>query len=82
MDLRLASGQFYGRVVRRRRAGELGLSETCYGPGAELPRHCHEHGYFCLVRHGGYTETYGGRSRTCTPLTLQGLRILFRENIE
>jgi AraC-like DNA-binding protein len=70
MDLRLASGHYYGRVVQRLRVGELELTETRYAPGIELPRHCHQHGYFCLVRSGGYTETYGARRRTCGPLTV------------
>src|SRR5262249_40028080 len=36
----------------------------------QLPRHSHEHAYFCLVRRGSYTEAYGNRSRACGPLTL------------
>src|SRR5262249_33108698 len=41
-----------------------------YAPRLELPRHCHQNGYFCLVRSGGYAETFGGKSRACGPGTL------------
>jgi AraC family transcriptional regulator len=34
-----------------------------------LPRHSHEHGYFCFVRRGTYREEYGGRQRLCGPQT-------------
>jgi hypothetical protein len=39
-------------------------------PGARLPRHCHEHAYFCLIRRGTYREEYGGRQRSRGPLLL------------
>jgi hypothetical protein len=66
----LPGGQFFGQLVRRRTVGGLTLSETRYAPGSSLPRHSHEHGYFCLVRRGTYREEYGGRQRSCGPLTL------------
>jgi AraC family transcriptional regulator len=49
---------------------DLILSETCYSPGSRLPRHSHENAYLCLVRQGSYSETYGGRTRTCGPMTV------------
>ena len=70
MHRRLASGEFYGQVTRRRVVGGLHLLETRYAPGARLPRHAHEHGYICLVRRGHYREEYGGRLRSCGPLTV------------
>jgi AraC family transcriptional regulator len=70
MAERLTSGQFLGRLVRRRTVGGLSLSETRYAPGTSLPRHSHEHGYFCLIRRGTYREEYGGRQRSCGPLML------------
>jgi AraC family transcriptional regulator len=70
MSERLAGGQFLGRLIRRRAVGGLSLSETRYAPGTRLPRHSHEHGYFCLVRRGTFCEEYGGRQRSCGPLTL------------
>jgi len=70
MQQHLASGQFYGRAVRNRAVGGLHLIETHYAPGSRLPRHSHQHGYFCLVRRGHYREEYGGRVRSCGPLTL------------
>jgi AraC family transcriptional regulator len=69
MSERLAGGRFLGRLVRRRVVGGLSLSETRYAPGSSLPRHSHEHGYFCLVRRGTYREEYAGRQRWCGPQT-------------
>src|SRR5262245_9616173 len=70
MHQRLSPGQFYGQVTRQRVVAGLHLSETRYAPGTRLPRHCHEHGYVCLVRRGHYQEKYGGRERSCGPLTV------------
>src|SRR4051812_26199767 len=70
MTPRLPAGQFFGRVVRRQAVAGLTLSDVRYAPLTRVPRHCHEHAYFCLVRRGGYTEDYGGRRRSAGPLTL------------
>jgi AraC family transcriptional regulator len=70
MQQHLSSGQFYGRAVRQRVVGGLHLIETHYAPGSRLPRHSHQHGYFCLVRRGQYREEYGSRVRSCGPLTV------------
>jgi AraC family transcriptional regulator len=67
---RLLGGRFYGELVRSRAYSGLILSETRYPPCARLPRHCHEHAYFCLVRRGTYREEYGNRERSCGPLML------------
>jgi AraC family transcriptional regulator len=69
MAKRLAGGEYLGRLVRRRAVGGLSLSETRYPPGTSLPRHSHEHGYFCLVRRGTYREEYGRQQRWCGPQT-------------
>jgi len=66
----LSSGQYYGEVICSRVFAGLTLSETRYPAGAHLPRHCHEHAYFCLIRQGTYREEYGGRQRLCGPLML------------
>jgi AraC-like DNA-binding protein len=70
MPFKLHPGQYLGQTLKRREVAGLLLTETSYEPGARLPRHCHEHAYFCLARHGSYTETYGRQTRTYTPLTL------------
>jgi AraC family transcriptional regulator len=67
---RLKGGQFYGEVIRSRAFAGLSLTETRYPPGASLPRHYHEHAYFCLVRRGTYREEYSGGQRSCGPFTL------------
>src|SRR5262249_54986085 len=67
---RLGGGEFYGELIRSRAFAGLTLTETRYAAGARLPRHCHEHAYFCLIRRGTYREEYGGRQRSCGPLTL------------
>src|SRR5262245_28211819 len=70
MPPRLPCGKYYGETLQRRQVADLILTETRYRPNTHVPRHCHEHAYFCLVRRGGYAETYGTRQRTCGPMTL------------
>jgi AraC family transcriptional regulator len=70
MQQQLSSGRFHGRMIRHRDLGGLHLVETAYAAGSRLPRHSHEHGYFCLVRRGHYREEYGGRVRSCGPLSV------------
>jgi len=67
--MRLSQGNFFGHVLRSRKVGEFLLNETGYYPGARIPRHSHDEGYFCLVRRGSYTEAYGTRERSCGPFT-------------
>lgn len=66
----LESGRFYGNTVRKRSIGDLTLADVWYPAGACLPRHAHERAYFCLIRHGAYTESFGRRRRVCRPMTL------------
>src|SRR5262245_6085909 len=68
--MRLSGGQFLGELIRSVPIAGLTLSETRYRAGACLPRHCHEHAYFCLIRQGTYREEYGGRQRACGPRML------------
>jgi AraC family transcriptional regulator len=70
MEHRLPEARFYGELLRRQEVAGLHLTETRYAAGTRLPRHCHEHAYFCLVRKGSYREEYAGRQRDCGPLTL------------
>ncbi|MGH9870849.1 MAG: helix-turn-helix domain-containing protein [Pyrinomonadaceae bacterium] len=63
-------GQFYGRIIRSCAIATLTLSETTYPLGNKLPRHSHDHAYFCFVLQGRFTEFYDKRSRTCQPATL------------
>jgi AraC-like DNA-binding protein len=70
MHKQLSRGQFYGQVTRQRVVGGLHLVETRYSPRTFLPRHSHEHAYFCLVRRGHYLEEYGSHSRACGPMTV------------
>ncbi len=69
MQPKLPCGHYYGRVARCRDVAGLILTETVY-PAGVVPRHSHENAYFCLVRAGAYTERFGGRTRSCGPLTL------------
>lgn len=66
----LEGGRFYGKILRKRAVGELLLADVRYPAKAHLPRHAHEHAYFCLIRQGTYTEAYGRRERLCQPMTL------------
>lgn len=63
--LKLPRGRFFGRADVRREISELVLVESHYAAGSRLPRHSHEHAYFCLNLGGDYTEIYGRRRRSC-----------------
>ncbi len=67
---KLSSGKYCGDIVARRQVRDLLLTETVYAPGGRLSTHCHERGYFCLIRQGNYVEKYGNKSRSCEPGTL------------
>lgn len=62
---RLTRGQFFGDARARREIGELMLIESHHAAGSRLPRHSHEHAYFCLNFGGRYAERYGRRTRDC-----------------
>jgi AraC family transcriptional regulator len=70
MFRRLSGGQYFGEVISSHAFSALKLSETRYAAGANVPRHCHEHAYFCLILRGSYREEYGDRQRVCGPLML------------
>jgi AraC family transcriptional regulator len=65
--MRSKPGRFYGRASRERRVGDLILVDCRHQAGARVPRHAHEHAYFCFIHGGSYHEEYGRRSRTCEP---------------
>jgi AraC family transcriptional regulator len=54
-------------MVRRREVSGFWLSETCYDPGVQVPRHGHEWAFFYTVLEGGYTETFGAASLAPRP---------------
>lgn len=66
----LEPGRYCGRTIKSMRSGGFILSETDYGPGLRLPHHSHQNAYFCLIREGGYSETYSGRVRECRASSL------------
>ena len=70
MILRLPPGEMYGETVTSRRIGGFILSERIYSPRYETPRHSHRWPLLCFVIDGTYTETYGGKTRLCSPSTL------------
>jgi AraC family transcriptional regulator len=64
---RLPPGSLYGEALRSRVLTGLVLSERRYAPFFRTPKHAHGHALLCLVIQGGYTETFGTRTRTCEP---------------
>lgn len=61
----VADGTFYGAVRGMRRAADLVLAETAYGPHAEVPRHAHETPLMCLVLEGTLIESAEGITTPC-----------------
>jgi AraC family transcriptional regulator len=70
MKLKLESGQYFGRVLRRLDLGSIFVAETRHPAGARIPPHAHRNAYFCFVQEGAYVETFGPKSRDCGPLTV------------
>jgi len=70
MFRKLPAGQFYGEQIRHYTCSGIKLCENRYRACSCIPRHCHEHAYFCLIRCGTYREEYGGNHRVCGPLML------------
>ena len=70
MSLQLAPGRLYGENLKSRKVASFGLSERVYPPRFRTPKHSHKQPLFCFVMQGGYTETYGQRTRECQSSTL------------
>src|SRR5882724_857265 len=69
MNTKLSQGHFFGRVLDSHKISDFLLNETVYYASANIPRHSHVNGYFCFVRQGSYTESYGAKTRACGPMT-------------
>jgi AraC family transcriptional regulator len=67
MAPKLVHGRFFGRALNQRQMGDLVFVESRHAAGSRLPRHSHEHAYFCLNDGGHYKEQYGRRRRVCRP---------------
>ena len=65
MQPRLSFGEFYGQTLVRREVDGFVLTETSYQPSLRIPKHSHEHAYFCLVRTGAFSEKSGDTVRVC-----------------
>lgn len=63
----LASGQFYGEVVRRHRASEIVLSELRHAQRRVFPSHSHRLAYFCLLLSGGMRSRSPAASSLSSP---------------
>jgi len=63
------AANLYGKGVKNQKVGAFTLSERLYPAYFQTPRHSHEQALFCFVMQGGYTETYGSRTRDCEPST-------------
>ena len=71
MQLRLPSGEYYGRTVHRREAAGLVVVESRLSPDARLPLHSHQNAYICAVLGGSFDERVGSRARECTSTTVK-----------
>ena len=54
---------FHGDIRAQRAMAGVEVCESVYEPGKALPRHDHEHAFWCLTLGGGYTEHIGRRCR-------------------
>ena len=65
MDRKLPTGRFFGTTIRRRRTGDLSVSEITFPAWAKVPRHSHARPIFNFVLSGDYFEYWGDRSMHC-----------------
>jgi len=70
MDAILPPGTYYGNRQKMQQLPGIRLTESAYAPAFVIPRHAHQSAFFAMVIEGSYRETYGARSRECTPDTL------------
>lgn len=54
-----ARARWFGDVRARHDHGGFAITRLRHERGRHLPRHGHEHAYFCLVVRGGYAERFG-----------------------
>jgi AraC family transcriptional regulator len=66
----LSRGEFYGETLATREVASFVLIDTIYRPGLKIPVHSHDHAFFCLVRHGTFSEVLGKTVRICKPATI------------
>lgn len=67
MTRKLPYGCSTAKILRRRTCAGFVLTETLYTPHLKLPAHVHEHACFSFVLRGGFTESYGKKTRSCLP---------------
>jgi AraC family transcriptional regulator len=70
MPLQLPPGSLYGETLRSHKVSSFELSERVYPARFKTPKHSHKQALFCYVVQGDYTETYGGKTRECSPSAL------------
>lgn len=63
-------GEFYGCMLAAREQGGAILSEAWYDGAVQLPKHCHELGFFCLLLDGAYEERYVTRGNSFAPMSI------------
>jgi AraC-like DNA-binding protein len=63
MPITLSPGNYFGTVSRKREINDFRLTQTVYHPNFRIPKHAHEHPYFCFVLGGSFQETSGASVR-------------------
>jgi AraC family transcriptional regulator len=66
----LATGRFYGTVVKSARVADANLSLVRHDRARSVPMHEHESAYFCVLIAGRYLENYGGSIIEYGPMTM------------
>ncbi len=70
MSLKLHQGCFFGNNLKTSEIAEFIFSECIYLPGSKIVKHSHSNAYFSINLQGGYTETYGSKTRECPTQTV------------
>jgi len=67
---RLPSGHYFGASRELVRGGGLLIDSTSFEPGLVIPKHEHEHAFFCLVTAGRASRQWQGRRGQSAPMRL------------
>jgi AraC family transcriptional regulator len=66
----LGAGEHYGSVFQKLRIPSAIVSESVYEKKMPLPEHSHELAFFTLILNGRYSEEFGGKEFSYSPMTV------------
>jgi AraC family transcriptional regulator len=83
-ECKLKAGEHFGIVSPRIHTTSAVFSESVYKTKLTLPEHSHELAFFTLIIKGGYSEKFGSRHYSYTPMTVlwRGAETSHRDSVD